>query len=76
MIYSIIPSLHQSMNPPLSGVGIEVRCGEKLVAGLFDGVFHAQPVEQCALGLLLAGGDFDQAPNETGSSRRSALFHM
>ena len=41
------------------GVGIEVGYGEKLVAGLFDGVFHPQPVEQCALGLLLAGGDFD-----------------
>jgi hypothetical protein len=29
---------------------------------LFDGVFHPQPVEQRALGLLLAGGGFDQAP--------------
>jgi predicted MPP superfamily phosphohydrolase len=26
------------------GVGIEVGCGEKLVAGLFDGVFQSQPV--------------------------------
>jgi hypothetical protein len=41
------------------GVGIEFGCGEKLVAGLFDRVFHSQPVEQCALGLMLAGGDFD-----------------
>jgi hypothetical protein len=41
------------------GVGIEFGCGEKLVAGLFDGVFHPQPVEQRALALLLAGGDFD-----------------
>ena len=38
-------------------VGIEFGGGEKLVAGLFDGVFHPQPVEQRALGLLLAGGD-------------------
>ena len=35
---------------------------EKLVAGLFDCVFHPQPVEQRALGLLLAGCNFDQAP--------------
>jgi hypothetical protein len=40
------------------GVGIELGHGEKLVAGLFDPVFHPQPVEQRALGLLLAGGDF------------------
>jgi hypothetical protein len=52
------------------GVGIEVGCGEKLVAGLFDGVFHPQPVEQRALGLLLVGGEFDYAPNETGSIGR------
>src|ERR1035438_7145491 len=43
------------------GVGIEVGCGEKLVAGLFNSVFQTQPVEQRALGLLLAGGDFNQA---------------
>ena len=43
-------------------VGIESGQGEKLVAVLFDGVFHPQPVEQRALGLLLAGGGFDQAP--------------
>jgi len=30
------------------GVGIELGYGEKLVAGLFDGVFHPQPVEQRA----------------------------
>ena len=58
------------------GVGIEVGCGEKLVAGLFDGVFHSQPVEQRALGLLLAGGDFDQAPDGMGSHRRPALSHL
>ena len=58
------------------GVGIDVGCGEKLVAGLFDCVFHPQPVEQGALGLLLAGRDFNQAPNEMGSDRRSALFHQ
>ena len=57
-------------------VGIEVGYGEKLAAGLFDRVFHAQPVEQRALGLLLAGGDFDQAPNEMGSHRRPALSHL
>jgi len=28
---------------------------------LHDHVFHPQPVEQRALGLLLAGGDFHQA---------------
>jgi hypothetical protein len=36
------------------------------MAGLFDRVFHPQPVEQRALGLLLAGCDSDQAPNEMG----------
>jgi len=43
-----------------------------LVAGLFDAVFHPQPVEQRALGLLLAGGGFDQVPNETGCDRPPA----
>ena len=57
------------------GVGIEVGCGEKLVAGLFDGVFHPQPVEQRALGRLLAECDFNQAPKGMGSNRRPALFH-
>jgi hypothetical protein len=37
--------------------------------------FHPQHVEQRALGLLLAGGDFDQVPNEMASSRRSTRFH-
>jgi hypothetical protein len=46
------------------GVGIEFGYGEKLVAGLFDGVFHPQPIEQRALGPLLAGGDFNQASDE------------
>jgi len=50
------------------GVRIEVGCGEELVAGFFNRVFHAQPVEQRALGLLLAGGDFDQAADEMGSN--------
>jgi hypothetical protein len=40
------------------GVGVRLGQGEELVAGLFDAVFHSQPVEQSALGLLLAGGDF------------------
>jgi hypothetical protein len=48
----------------------------KLVVGLFDLVIHPQPVEQRALGLLLAGCDFNQTPNEMGSSSRSALFHL
>jgi hypothetical protein len=58
------------------GVGIEVGHGEKLVAGPFDLVFHHQPVEQRALGLLLAGRGLVQAPEEMGSNRRSALFHF
>jgi len=57
-------------------VGIEFGCGEKLVAGLFDCVFHPQPVEQLALSLVLVGCDFDPAPNETGSNRRPALSHL
>jgi hypothetical protein len=47
-----------------------------LVVGLFDRVFHPQPVEQRALGLLLAGCDFDQAANEIGSNRRPELLHL
>ena len=31
--------------------------------------FHSQPVERCALGLLLAGGDFDQVPKTVTSGR-------
>jgi len=50
-----------------TGIGIEIGHSEKLVAGLFDAVFHPQPVEQHALGLPLAGGDFEQAPDELGS---------
>src|ERR1035441_9029267 len=52
------------------GGGIELGYGEKLVAGLFDRVSHPQPVEQRALGVLLAGGDFDQVPSEMASNRR------
>ena len=40
------------------GVGVQFGQGEELVAGLFYAVFHSQPVEQRALGLLLPGGDF------------------
>jgi hypothetical protein len=58
------------------GVGIEVGFGEKLVAGLFDTVFHSQPVEQYALGLLLAAGEFDYAPTVIGSQSRRRLFHL
>jgi hypothetical protein len=42
------------LHSPL-GVGVQVGQGEKLVAGSCDTVFQSQPVEQCALGLLLAG---------------------
>ena len=49
------------------GVGIQLGQGEEFVAGLLDGVFHAQLVEQRALGLLPTGGDFNQAPNERGA---------
>jgi len=38
--------------------------------------FCFMPVEQRALGLLLAGGDFEQAPSEMGSESRPALIHM
>ena len=58
------------------GVGVQLGQGEEFVAGLLDALFHAQPVEPRALGVLLAAGEFDKALNETGSSRRSALFHM
>ena len=35
------------------GVGVQFGQGGELVAGLFDVVFHAEPVEHRALGLLL-----------------------
>ena len=49
------------LGPP--GFGVELSCGDQLVAGLFDGVVHSRPVEQRALGSLLTGGDFIQTPN-------------
>ena len=56
------------------GVGNEFGYGEKFVAGLFDLVFHPQPVEQGALGLLLTGRDLDQAPDETGQGVGQRIF--
>jgi len=56
------------------GVGIELGHGEKLVAGLFDCVFHPQPVEQRALGLLLEADDFDQAQDGIGQIPRLRFF--
>jgi hypothetical protein len=47
------------LSASLPGVGIEFGHREKFVAGLFDRVFHPQPVEQRALGLVLKGGEFD-----------------
>lgn len=41
------------------GIGIQLGEGEKLIAGLFDVVFHSQPVQQRALGLLLASPEFN-----------------
>jgi hypothetical protein len=38
--------------------------------------FPSWPVEQRALGLLLAGGDFGVVPNGTGSSHKPALSHL
>ena len=58
------------------GVGIQLDWGEKLQTGLCDPVFHSQPVEQRALGLVLAEGDFNQAPDGMGTSRRSELFRL
>jgi hypothetical protein len=58
------------------GVGIEFGHGDKLVAGLFERLFHPQPVEQRELGLLLAECHFDQAPNEMGSERRPVISHL
>src|ERR1039457_5251361 len=39
-------------------------------------LFTSWPVEQRALGLLLAGCDFNQAPKEIGSNSRSALSQL
>jgi len=38
--------------------------------------FHPQPVDQRAPGLRLAGGDFDQVPDEMESNRWLALFQL
>ena len=45
------------------GVGIQGGGRGELGAGPFDVVFYAQPVEQGALGLLLAGAKFYQVPD-------------
>jgi hypothetical protein len=44
-----------------------------LLSALRFQLFASWPVEQRALGLLLAGRDFDQAPNELGSNGRHAF---
>jgi hypothetical protein len=56
-------------SPRRPGVRIKFGFGERLVAGLLDPVFHPQPVEQCSLGLLPAGDEFDQVPDEMGVSQ-------
>jgi hypothetical protein len=43
-------------------VGIEFGCGEELVAGPFNRLFHSQPAEQRAQCLTLAGIDFEETP--------------
>ena len=50
--------------------------GEKLVAGLFYRVFHPQPVEQRALGLLLAECGFVQAAEGMGPKSRPGRSHL
>jgi hypothetical protein len=57
------------------GGGIEFGHGEKLVAGLFDPVFHPQPVEQRALGLLLAGSDCSRA-EQNGVKQQVGAFSL
>ena len=46
----------------IPSVGVQVGQGEELFAGLFEVVFHSQPVWQHALDLLLAGDESVQAP--------------
>ena len=58
------------------GVRIEFGCGQKLVAGRLDRAFHPQPVEKRALSLLLAGGDFHQAPHETGANSAPEPYYL
>jgi hypothetical protein len=41
-----------------------------------DPASHLQPVEQHALGFLLAVFDFDQARNEMSARSRPALCHL
>jgi hypothetical protein len=50
--------------------------GERLITGLFDRVFHRQPVEQRALSLLLAGGDLHRAPGETGANSAPEPYYL
>jgi hypothetical protein len=37
--------------------------------------FHPPPVEECALGLLLARGGFDQTANEKGQTAGRRFFN-
>ena len=45
----------------------ECADSERFVAELLDRVFHPLPVEQRALGLSLAGWDFEQASGGVGA---------
>jgi hypothetical protein len=72
-----LASEFEGLSPSLTHVFSERSCflpsGFSLSA--FQ-LFASWPVEQRALGLLLAGIGFGQAPNEMASNRRSVLFHL
>jgi hypothetical protein len=66
----LAPEALHSADP---GVGVQVGQGEELVAGFFDAVLHSQPVERGALGVVLAGGEFDWARDETESIQSAGI---
>jgi hypothetical protein len=65
-------SLQPLVYVPRSGLGFAF-C---IHPSSFPLAFHPQPVEQRALGLLLAGCDFGEVPNGMCSSHRPALSHL
>jgi hypothetical protein len=66
---------HCAPNVPDRVVGVNPACRFQVSAFSLSAFCFVQ-VEQRALGLLRARCNIDQAPNEMGSSRRSALFHL
>jgi hypothetical protein len=72
----------QALHYPLVPIGLHCKNDRRLCllnSSFFllpSPAFHPQPVDQRAPGLRLAGGDFDQVPDEMESNRWLALFQL